>query len=44
VEFLIENGADPLIKDVTGRTAQDISDLLNKKCKVPPKLNSFNTQ
>jgi hypothetical protein len=39
VEFLIENGADPSIKDATGRTAQDISDFLKFNSKIPPKLN-----
>jgi hypothetical protein len=39
VDFLIENGADPSIKDATGRTAQEISYLLNLSCIVPSKLN-----
>jgi hypothetical protein len=37
VDFLIENGADPLITDATGRTAQDIADLRNTGCQVPIK-------
>jgi ankyrin repeat protein len=28
IDFLIKIGADPTIKDSTGRTAQDISDFL----------------
>jgi hypothetical protein len=35
VDFLIQNGADPLIKDSTGRTAQDIADFKKTGCKVP---------
>jgi hypothetical protein len=37
VDFLIENGADPLITDATGRTAQDIADFKKTGCKVPIK-------
>jgi hypothetical protein len=37
IDFLIENGADPLITDKTGRTAQDIAILKNNGCKVPIK-------
>jgi hypothetical protein len=37
VDFLIENGADPFVKDATGRTAQYIADLRNNRCKVPIK-------
>jgi hypothetical protein len=37
VDFLIQNGADPLITDATGRTAQDIADLKKNGCKVPIK-------
>jgi hypothetical protein len=50
VDFLIQNGADPLIKDSTGRKAQDIADLRKNGCKVTikpkviiPNVNLKNT-
>jgi hypothetical protein len=42
VDFLIENGADPFVKDSTGRTAQDIADLKENGCKVPIKPQAIN--
>jgi ankyrin repeat protein len=38
VDCLIKNGADPSATDSTGRTAQQISDLLNTGCKVKTKF------
>jgi hypothetical protein len=37
IDFLVNQGADPSKKDAPGRTAQEISDFLNKGCKVPMK-------
>jgi ankyrin repeat protein len=37
VDFLVNQKADPLIKDSSGRTAQEISYFLNKGCTVPMK-------
>jgi hypothetical protein len=36
VDFLLDNGADPSIKDVTGRTAQKISNYISKRDNLVP--------
>jgi ankyrin repeat protein len=37
VDFLMNQGANPLIKDAPGRTAQEISNFLNRGCTVSMK-------
>jgi glycerol-3-phosphate responsive antiterminator len=37
IDFLVNQGADPSIKDYPGRTAQQISDFLKRGCTVPIK-------
>jgi ankyrin repeat protein len=37
VDFLMNQGANPLIKDAPGRTAQEISIFLNRGCTVSMK-------